>query len=85
MVWASGCTDLCLTPSKCSADPAPTALETQQCRDASKKGVKCSQEYNDASRCLQDHQVCGADKKTDSAATAASCADKLNALSICNG
>lgn len=77
----------CDAKSKCSADPVPTAEQIQMCKDGAKLPdggtPKCTTEANALADCMSANQVCGADNKTDGAATLAKCTSQQMAFNTC--
>ncbi len=76
------------TPAKsiCEADPVPVALTGDalaKCQADAKTPPKCYAESKKYSDCLIKNTVCGADKKTDFAATNAKCTAEAKASTDC--
>jgi hypothetical protein len=62
----------CSAGSSCKNQPAKSADELKACNQA-KADSRCSGYYNNLLTCLQKNETCGADGKTDFAATDAKC------------
>ncbi len=85
LLLVCGCgADLCSDTNKCPNDPKLTAAQIQDCKTATDSKSKCSKQYVDLATCVRDHQVCGSDGKTDSAASTASCTAQVSAYAVCS-
>ncbi len=75
--------DPCALPSKCPADPAPSAQQLAACQSTIAPSAKCSVQYLALLSCSRRVQTCDAAGKTNALVVASQCATELNAYSAC--
>ena len=69
-------------PGVCSADPAITQDEVNQCNTA-KADATCGSKYTSYLECAGSNVKCGSDNKEDDSAVTANCASQFNAYFSC--
>ncbi len=76
----------CATASPCRADAPAMQAEIDQCNRL-RTDTTCGVKYSDLGRCVLTNTKCGADNKTDTAATSsavkASCSPQISAYQTC--